>query len=145
MSLHRHTRNFLQWTMRHVIVLVYLSLQCGFMNVLVYFAFDPCGVSLVEVFAAPIVGTVAMGLIVFADRVQTTFLAHDELVWSLSAAHLGTHVQDNQPLFVRGVEWASALITKQLPSVFVRSTAVLGMQTALAMLRNEGGNVDAKM
>lgn len=203
-------------------VVVYLSLQCGIVNVAAYVMMSPCGVSMVEVAGAPLVGTIAMFLIVFADKVQvrasgpphtrphrpppphtpththahprthpathphahphahththtstrhpgfhvlaacvllarhrlrhrlawasrqTHFLYQEDLLWSLKAAHLGEESSADTTMWVRFVQFAGRTISKQLPSVFVRSRAVLGMQTALAMLRNESTAVNVQ-
>jgi len=140
MLLCRYTQRAVRWFIRNMIVLTYLSLQCGIVNVGLFFLAEPCGVSMVEVFAAPVVGTIAMFLIVFADNVQTKFLAQDELVWSLSAARLGHDHDDDLAMWARLTKYASAIIMAQMPVVFVRGRTVLGTQTALSMLRNESGS-----
>ena len=68
---------------------------------------------------------------------QTHFLYQEDLLWSLKAAQLGEDTTADTTLWVRSVQYVGRAISRQLPSVFVRSRAVLGMQTALAMLRNE--------
>ena len=82
----------------HVVVAVYLTVQLGLVNVAVYVMTSPCGVSMVEVAGAPVIGTIAMFLILFADKVQVRPASRDAggappgVWWAETHTSLADHV-----------------------------------------------------
>ena len=59
-----------QWFSGRLALVIFVCLQCGVFHITFFFLLQPCAVTYVEVFVAPVVGIVGLFLIIFADRVQ---------------------------------------------------------------------------
>lgn len=115
-----------------------LGLQCGIINIIIFWLFEPCGVTYVEVFGAPVVGTVGVLLIIFAGRVQDSFLRHEFLA-SLSVAQLGKVKRWRQAVVTRLFQFVYSTFMALIPGILSPQRTVLDMQTALALLQGEVG------
>lgn len=151
------------WLIARLSFVGYIALQCGLAHIVLFFLLEPCAVTYIEVFAAPIVGSVGLFLIVFADHlqvclfgllcqfngdethptrtcsfVQTAFLNH-EFISSLSAAQLGKEGSWDRSMVTRVIRATLAVWSRVLPTFISRQREVLGMQTAVKMLHHESG------
>ena len=85
----RHTLHMFQWFSGRLMLLIFVCLQCGVFHLTFFFLLQPCAVTNVEVFFAPVVGIVGLFLIVFADRVQARVLQYLSLA---TCGSLSEHV-----------------------------------------------------